>query len=285
MKISHPGQQFQVPYPVGIQVKGYFNLWHLRNLVAGMMWILVSGSNNEWLTSYHWWLTTLQVRESRFLGYHQKKWDPYFESANAHLPQSLPILFHSSYPLESFTSNPPPPLFPSQTTLRYVQDPPTPRGAGGIPSKLKEPSKRLSLPGRYPRYAWKWCSKFPFPVWVGYGIVPLEGIYSLNKSWSFSCCPPFLQWQFRKSPPGQSAWSCCVHPRRPRCEALYETIQPNSCTPWLTVRSWKLMLGRKFTFWEKEIVSDAMLGSGVLFFCCWGLESLGCSATWGDSVG
>lgn len=107
MKISHPGQQFQVPYPVGIQVKGYFNLWHLRNLVAGMMWILVSGSNNEWLTSYHWWLTTLQVRESRFLGYHQKKWDPYFESANAHLPQSLPILFHSSYPLESFTSNPP----------------------------------------------------------------------------------------------------------------------------------------------------------------------------------
>ena len=273
-----------------------------------------------------WWVTSLSlvIDHSPSAGVPfswispKKRWDPYFESANACIQNHAKSKFASKPPnLVSFILStwiihfqPPPTTLPFPNHPSICSGSPNPtrswwdtiqvEGAQQaiIPAgkpwwnsslwgvsllRLIYPPEQLTHP--HPRYVWKWCSNFPFPVWEGYGIVPLEGIYSLNKSWSFSCCAHFLQWQFWKSPPGQSAWSCCVHPRRPRCEALYETIQPNSCTPWLTVRSWKLMLGRKFTFWEKEIVSDAMLGSGVLLFCCWGLESLGCSATWGDSVG
>ena len=250
-KISHPGQQFGVPYPVGIQVKGYFNLWYLR------------GWNDGW-PHYHWWLTTLQVRESRFLGYHPKKngthilslqMPAYKVMRNPNLPQSLPILFHSFCPLESFTSSPPhhhsslpkPPF----DMFRIPQ--PHEELVGYHPSWRSPASDYPCREDPHPRYVWKWCSKFPFPVWWDMASFPWRGILFTHKSWSFSCCAAFLQWKSWKSPPLQSAWSCCVHPRRPRCEAVYETIQPNSCTPWLTVRSWKLMLGRLFTFWERKL--------------------------------
>ena len=67
-------------------------------------------------------------------------------ATKSNLPQSLPILFRSFHSLESFTSiSPPTPPSSPSPNHRDFSGSPTPRGAGGIPSKLKEPNKRLSL--------------------------------------------------------------------------------------------------------------------------------------------
>ena len=96
---------------------------------------------------------------------------------NPNLPQSLPILFHSSYPLESFTSTPPPPT----TTLPFPNHPsicsgsPNPTRSWWDTIQVEGAQQAIIPAGKIPKICLKMMFQVSFSRLVGYGIVPLEG--------------------------------------------------------------------------------------------------------------